>query len=297
MIVGGLASSAVFAATARRPRGSSAPKPSATRRSSVLNSSLRMKPVSASASGSRTTRRVERNVERHVAVERDQRPRQPRLVGEGDQALAPLRLLDLGRAREQRVEVAIFADQQRRGLDPDARHARHVVGGVADQRLHLDHLGGRHAEALDHLGLADHLVLHGVVHAMPGRTSCIRSLSEDTMVTSAPAASAWHGIGGDDVVGLVAFLLDAGDVEGLHRVADQRELRDEVLGHVGPVRLVAVEQIVAEGLRRIVEDHREMGGRARARRSRATASTTCRRSRARRRRAARRTGRVSGGSA
>ena len=81
------------------------------------------------------------------------------------------------------------------------------------------------------------------------------------MVTSAPAAMRLASIGGDDVVGLVAFLLDAGDVEGLHRVADQRELRDEVLGYLGPVRLVAVEQIVAEGPRRIVEDHREMGGR------------------------------------
>ena len=36
------------------PSGSSAPSPSATRRSSVVNSSLRMKAVSASASGART---------------------------------------------------------------------------------------------------------------------------------------------------------------------------------------------------------------------------------------------------
>ena len=50
-------------------------------------------------------------------------------------------------------------------LHPDARHARDVVGGVADQRLHLDDLRWRHAEALHHLVLADHLVLHGVVHA------------------------------------------------------------------------------------------------------------------------------------
>ena len=45
----------------------------------------------------------------------------------------------------------IFADQLRRGLDADAGHARHVVGGIAGQRLHVDHLVRRHAELLDHL--------------------------------------------------------------------------------------------------------------------------------------------------
>ncbi len=96
---------------------------------------------------------------------------------------------------------------------------------------------------------------------MPGRTSCIRSLSEDTMVTSAPACERLAGIGRDQIVGLVTLHLDAGDVERLHRVADQRKLRDEVLGQVWAVRLVAVEQIVAEGARRVIEDHREMGRR------------------------------------
>ncbi len=65
---------------------------------------------------------------------------------------------------EQRFQIAIFDDQLRGGLDADARHARHVVGGIARQRLHLDHLFRRHAEFLDHLGDADAAVLHGVVH-------------------------------------------------------------------------------------------------------------------------------------
>ena len=87
------------------------------------------------------------------------------MLGIVDQRLAALVLLDLAGALEQRFEIAVFADELRRGLDADARHARHVVGGVADQRLHLDHLLGRHAELLDHLGAADPLVLHRVVHA------------------------------------------------------------------------------------------------------------------------------------
>ena len=62
------------------------------------------------------------------------------------------------------LEVAIFDDQLRRGLDADAGHAGHVVGGIAGQRLHLDDLLRRHAEFLDHFGNADAAVLHGVVH-------------------------------------------------------------------------------------------------------------------------------------
>ena len=106
----------------------------------------------------------ELHVERHMGVEDDQRLRQPRLVGEMNEVLAPLLLLDLRRPREQGFEIAELVDQERGGLNSDARHARHVVGRIADQRLHLDHLGRRYAEALDHLGLFDHLVLHRVVH-------------------------------------------------------------------------------------------------------------------------------------
>src|SRR3546814_1822653 len=44
-------------------------------------------------------------------------------------------------------------------------HTGHVVGGIAGQRLHVDHLVGRDAEFLHHLGRADAAVLHRVEHA------------------------------------------------------------------------------------------------------------------------------------
>jgi len=53
----------------------------------------------------------------------------PRLLGVLNQRLAPLRLLDLAGAQQQCLQVAIFDDQLRRGLDADAGNARHVVGG------------------------------------------------------------------------------------------------------------------------------------------------------------------------
>ena len=39
---------------------------------------------------------------------------------------------------------------------------------------------------------ADLLVLHGVVHDDAVVTSCIRSLSDDTMVALAPSSQAWR---------------------------------------------------------------------------------------------------------
>ena len=90
-------------------------------------------------------------------------------------------------------------------------------------------------------------------------TSCIRSLSEETMVVVAPRSPASPRIGRDQIVGLEAALLEAGQVEGAHRLADQRELRDQVVRRRRPVRLVVGIELVAEGDFRLVEDDGQMG--------------------------------------
>ena len=41
---------------------------------------------------------------------------------------------------EQRFEIAVLADQLRRRLHADARHARHIVDGIARERLHVHDL-------------------------------------------------------------------------------------------------------------------------------------------------------------
>ena len=66
-------------------------------------------------------------------------------------------------------------------------------------------------------------------------------------------------IGRDQVVGLEAVLLEARQIERLHRFADELELRLEIVGRIGPVRLVVGIHGGAEGLLRLVEDHRQMG--------------------------------------
>ena len=161
-------SSAGAAAGRSTGGGTSTFSPSAMRLVSVENSISRRKPSSASASGSRTPSMLDGHLDRHVVLERDEIAGETGLHGELGQALAALGLLDLAGAGEQRVEVAVLVDELGGGLDADARHARHVVGGVAGQRLHVDDLVGRHAEFLAHLVGPDGLVLHGVEHDEAG---------------------------------------------------------------------------------------------------------------------------------
>ena len=75
-----------------------------------------------------------------------------------------------------------------------------------------------------------------------------------------PAGVSSRGhVAGDDVVGFQARFLDTRDRKGARRGADQRELRDKVLGRRRPVRLVAVVHLVAERLLRRIEDDRHVG--------------------------------------
>ena len=118
-------------------------------------------------------------------------------------------------------------EQLRCRLRPDAGNARHVVDRVAGHRLQVDHLFRRHAPFLDRprecrsAGPSS-----GRTCDTSGPTSCIRSLSEEMIVVSAARLAGQPRIGGDEVVGLEAFHLDAGQVEGAGRLADQPELRD-----------------------------------------------------------------------
>src|SRR5262249_50630594 len=134
--------------------------------------------------------RRDRLWQRHVVLENHKLARHPRLIGIRDQAFAPLRLLDLGRALQKRVEVAVGLDQLGRGLDADAGHARYVVDRIAGQRLNLDHLLRRNPEPLLDLGWSDAIPLIGSCIITGPPTSCIRSLSDDRIVTLAPSAAA-----------------------------------------------------------------------------------------------------------
>ena len=64
---------------------------------------------------------------------------------------------------------------------------------------------------------------------------------------------------GDDVIGLIAFLLLARDVEGMRCFAGQWHLRAQVLWHGLSVGLVEVVHVVAKRVAALIENHRNMG--------------------------------------
>ena len=184
-----------------------------------------------------------------------------------DQAVAQLGELHALRAVERGGERAVFGDQLAGGLGADAEDAGHVVDRIAHQRQHVAHQFGADTELLLDLGKPDALVLHRVEHIDAGRA--VRRVdfgdqlhqvlvgTDDGDVPAAFLRAA--GIGGDEIVGLQPRHLDAGQAEGAGRVADQRELRLEVFGRLGPVGLVVLVDVVAEALAAGVEDHGKVG--------------------------------------
>src|SRR6185437_15287612 len=70
-------------------------------------------------------------------------------------------------------------------------------------------------------------------------------------------------VGGDEIVRLEAILLEAGNIECLHRIADEGELRNKLFRQRRPVGLVLGVDLVAEGLLAGVKNHREVGWTAR----------------------------------
>ena len=204
---------------------------------------------------------VEGEIQRRPAIQLHQPLRDADLVGEVDQGLAALGLLDLAGIGQQVFQIAIFVDQQRRRLDPDSRRAGDVVDRIARQRLNIDDTVGADAEFLLDLVGADLLALDRVEHdhAAADQLHQVLVRTDDRRPSAGLARMA--GQRGDDVVGLVAFDLDTGDVEGPRRLARQRELRPQLLGQGRAVGLVVRVDVVAEGLGTVIEDHRDMGRR------------------------------------
>ena len=121
-------------------------------------------------------------------------------------------------------------------------------------------LSGVDAELLQHRGLAHVAVLHRVVERHAGADQLHQVLVGRDDAAGGAGLHRLARIGGDEIVGLEIVLLDGGHVEGAGRLLDQSELRAEIGRRLGALRLVGGIDVVPEGLRRLVEDHREMRG-------------------------------------
>ena len=190
---------------------------------------------------------VPRQLDGHVVGELYERPAQFHDVAAGAQALLLLGTGDLVDVGEDAVERAEVLQQLRRRLVADASDSRHVIDGVADERLQIDDLLGRNPPIGEQLGPAELLALAEVEHtnAVGDELAAILVAGADERVD--PALVGGDGEGGEDVVGLVARVAEDRDAQPRERLLDERDLEDEVFGHRRAVRLVIRVQVAAEG--------------------------------------------------
>ena len=206
---------------------------------------------------------VERVGQRAIALQIDQHARQfghrPML----DQIFAQLRRLHRLGPVERRGQIAIFLDQLGRGLGSDPAHAGHIVDAVAHQREHVaDEVGGD-AELLMHRVDPQPDILHRVEHVDMRSVRGFADQLHQILVAAddghvPPFAHRGLGIGGDQIVGLIPLHLNARQRKGARRVADQRELRAQIFGRLGTVRLILIVNLVTERLARMIEDDRKV---------------------------------------
>ena len=172
---------------------------------------------------------------------------------------------DLLDVRVQRVERLPRRDQLRGRLLAHARDARDVVGGVALERLVVEHLLGPQAPPL--LDLRE-VVGDRVRDAAAERDHQLGVLADElehVEVAGEDRRVEAEGLGladerGDRVVGLEPLLLVLGDVHGPHDLLHLGDLLPHVVGHAGAGGLVLRVAVVAEGARREVEGDRHPVG-------------------------------------
>ena len=157
----------------------------------------------------------------------------------------------------------MLLDQLGRGLGPDAADAGHIVHRITHQRQHVADQIRRDAEFLGDLGNVDPRVFHRVEHVdMPSGGRRADQLHQILVRRDdrhmPPLRRRRAGITGDQVVGLEPRHLDTGQRERPRRIANQRELRHQILGRGRAVGLVGIVHIVAERLGPGIENHRQM---------------------------------------
>ena len=179
----------------------------------------------------------------------------PRLAGIG---LADCHRLDgfrVFRRLEKFIETAELVDQLGGRRFADSFDPRHVIGGITEQRLHINYPVGRNTEFVDHFVGADELVLHRVHHAHAGPDQLHQVLVGRHDGDVEPLFDGMARIGRDQVVGLEAFKFQTGQTIGTRRLADQVELRDQLFRRRRAMCLVFGIDVAAERFARSIEDH------------------------------------------
>ncbi len=202
--------------------------------------------VAALARGAVVAKRVDVDLDRHVGPDGHQLAALQRCRTMRDERVTRLRL-ELGGSLEERVQAAVLRQQIDGAFLADAGHAGHVVAGVADEREHVDDLRRLHAEFLDDaLRVEPRAVLAGVVDA----DAVVHELKE--ILVDRHDCHLETVVGGarrqrpDHVVGFVPCRRDDRNAERFAGLVDPVDLLREIVRHRDTIRLVVVDDPVAE---------------------------------------------------
>ena len=173
-----------------------------------------------------------------MPIELDELPAHERFVRVLLQVLADFVHSDFGRPAQDFIELVELLEQADGGLRPDLRHARHIVNGVTDERLVIDHLIGPNAPVGHQtvsvvVGVfADVVELHQWADELPR----VFVIGDDERVDAALLSGVRERR--EDVVGLPTFLLKDRNPEGFDDSFDHCDLRPQLVGHLGAVGFV-----------------------------------------------------------
>ena len=143
-------------------------------------------------------------------------------------------------------------------LDANARHARHIIRGIARQRLHFHYLIRGDAEFFHHFGCTQRLLLHGIEH-LHRRADQLHQILIGRHNRHMPAGCFKRlGIGGDQIIRFKTFMFHARNTKSICRITDQAKLRHQFWWWVRAMRLVISVNLIAERIAPGIEHHRDM---------------------------------------
>ena len=157
-------------------------------------------------------------LDRNVGVDGHQSLAEPRLLGVVLEVLLQLRARHLGRMRQNFLERAVLPDQFQRGFWTHLRHAGNVVGSVSRETHYLHDLGRLDSAAFSKRLVGNHDLLSRVENPDARAEKLLGVLVAGHEEDLNPLLGHLARDRAEHVVGLISFLLEDGNLQGVENV-------------------------------------------------------------------------------